>query len=160
MCPRGFSPSGSQRAASNASGHHRQRLNALDAALLRPDAIDPPPPRNPPSCAQPLPPFAPKVHVPMMPLCGRLSTTTCHILPPPRETPAPEHSSYDTLSPLTSSLAALGIGFSLGTCQTSRWFLPHRLIPSVFSHTRRTFSSVHFFTLFPPDALSPCSSTL
>jgi len=40
--PPGYIPSGSERAASNASGRHRQRLDALDTALLRPDALDPP----------------------------------------------------------------------------------------------------------------------
>ena len=38
------------------SGRHRQRLYALDVALLPPDALNTPhpqPPRNPPSSAQP-----------------------------------------------------------------------------------------------------------
>jgi len=70
-------------------------------------AQTPPPPRNPPSNAQPLPPFMPKVHIPMLPFCGHLSTATSHIPAPPPDTPARQISSHDTLSPLTSSLASL-----------------------------------------------------
>ena len=85
-----FIPCGSGRATSKASWCQRQHLGALNAALLRPDHFDPlTPPRKPPCSNHPLHPFTPKFHIPILPFCRRLSTTTSDILAPPQTcTPA------------------------------------------------------------------------
>jgi len=155
--PPGFIPSGSESAASNVSGHHRQRLDSLDTALLRPDALDPPLPETLPPAPSLFLPSRLKSTFPCCRSADAFQPQPLTSLPPP-DTSARQLSSHDNLSPLTSSLATLGIRFSPGTRPTSPLFLPLRRIPSVFLHIRRTFSSLHFFTLFPPNALSPCSS--
>ena len=111
MRPPRLISSGGARAASNASRRERQRLDSLDAALLRPDLLNAdlfrpdllnadllhpdaldcpladPPSGNPTPSAQPLHPLASNVLVPTISFCGRHVTATSLLPAPPQICP-------------------------------------------------------------------------